>query len=172
MMKGLAIIVRECPMTVSVLPPNVSPLQGKGRAPRKKVDNISSAVSDNPIRKRMERIERSLQSRQPGEQIPEDISSALEGVECLLGLGQPQQDSRESVTGDDVGNDVQSNTITTASPGLHQYSASPGVALSPEGSQRSHGPPALFCEATHKRWAAQSAVGQSCTGVRCPFRLY
>jgi hypothetical protein len=120
----------------------------------------------------MERIERSLQSRQPGEQIPGDISSALEGVECLLGLGQPQQDSRESVTRGAAGNDELSSTITTASPGLNQYSSSPGVALSPEGSQRSHGRPALFSEATHKRWAAQSAVGQSCTGVRCPFRLY
>jgi hypothetical protein len=154
-------------MIVSVLLQNVHRLPENRTSFEKKVrvDFVSGAVSDNPIRRRMQRIERSLQSQQPGDQLPDEISSALEGVECLLGLAQPQQEIRESVTRESVLSDIQSASNTTVSPGVGQYVAVPEVIGSPEGSQKSHGRPALFSEATHKRWAAQSAVGQSCTGV-------
>lgn len=159
-------------MIVSVL------LQNVRRLPEKRTSfermfglTFSGAVTDNPIRRRMQRIERSLQSRQPGDELPDEISSALEGVECLLGLAQPQQEIRESVTRDSVLSDIQSVSHTTVSPGVSQYAAAPEVIGSPEGSQKSHGRPALFSEATHKRWAAQSAVGQSCTGVPSHYLL-
>jgi hypothetical protein len=112
----------------------------------------SGMVSEEPTRKRIQLIERRLlESQEPLLGMQDEVSVAIARVESLLGITLPQPGSKDSHM-----------SINTSDP-----STSPSPSYARGGSQHSHtsNRPALFSEANYKRWGAQSAPGQSCTGV-------
>jgi hypothetical protein len=141
---------RECRMSASHLR-----LHPKGRGIVKlNWAKESGMASEEPTRKRIQLIERRLQSQEPLLGMQDEVSAALSRVESLLGITLPQPGSKDSNT-----------SINTSDP-----STSPSPTYARGGSQHSHtsNRPTLFSEANYKRWGAQSAPGQACTGVIDP----
>jgi hypothetical protein len=110
----------------------------------------SDSSSQDSLRKRIQRIETLLHGRQPSTEPQHSISSALAGIEKLLGIPPPETEQR--------------NTILM--PLLIDTSSSPTTLPSPAGSQSSQLRQAFLAEANHKRWGAESSIGQSWSKVR------
>lgn len=114
--------------------------------------NGSDSSSQDSLRKRIQRIETLLHGRQPSAEPQHSISSALAGIEKLLGI-PPLEPS-----------DQTQNTIITPVL-INDPTLSPTTLPSPSGSQSSQLRTAFLAEANHKRWGAESAIGQSWSKV-------
>ena len=112
----------------------------------------SDSTSQDSLRKRIQRIETLLHGRQPSSEPQHSISSALAGIEKLLGIPplEPSEQTKNSI-------------ITPVL--VHDPILSPTTLSSPAGSQSSQLRTAFLAEANHKRWGAESAIGQSWSKV-------
>src|ERR1700736_1188148 len=104
--------------------------------------NFSDAASHDSLRKRIQRIETFLHGRQPLTEPQQSISSALAGIEKLLGILAPDVEQQSTLL-------MPSSADTAPSP------SSTGLT-SPIGSQapqaRSGKPLAFLAQSNHKRW--------------------
>jgi hypothetical protein len=117
----------------------------KYRPKRPQVANSSDSINtQDSLRKRIQRIETLLHGRQQPADPQHSILSALSGIEKLLGIPPPNEPKS-----------------TILMPGLIDPSTSPTTLPSPAGSSGSQARTAFLGEANHKRWGAESAIGQS-----------
>jgi hypothetical protein len=116
------------------------------------VVNGSDSSTQDSLRKRIQRIETLLHGRQPTSEPQHSISSALAGIEKLLGIPplEPSEHAKNSI-------------ITPVH--INDPTLSPTTLPSPGGSQSSQLRTAFLAEANHKRWGAESAIGQSWSKV-------
>ena len=109
----------------------------------------SEFPSQDSLRRRIQRIETLLHGRQSTNEPQQTISSALSGIEKLLGIPPPETEQRNSIL----------------MPSLMDPATSPTTLPSPAGSASSQLRPPFLAEANHKRWGAESAIGQSWSKV-------
>jgi hypothetical protein len=107
--------------------------------------NSSDSTSNDSLRRRIQRIETLLHGRQASNEPQNTISSALTGIEKLLGIPPQELEPKPSIL----------------IPLLADPASSPTTLPSPAGSQNSQVRSAFLAEANHKRWGAESAIGQS-----------
>jgi hypothetical protein len=112
-------------------------------------DLFSDSASHDSLKKRIQRIETLLHGRQSLTEPQSTISSAVGGIEKLLGIPPPETEQRPSIL----------------MPLLVDPLFSPTTLPSPAGSQTSQVRSAFLAEANHKRWGADSAIGQSWSKV-------
>lgn len=108
----------------------------------------SDIPSQDVLRRRIQRIETLLHGRQSSEP-QQSISSSLAGIEKLLGIPPPESETKHAIL----------------MPSIMDPIASPTTLPSPAGSSTSQLRPAFLTEANHKRWGAESAIGQSWSKV-------
>jgi len=111
-----------------------------------------SDTSQDSLRRRIQRIETLLYGRQATAEKPRSISLAVAGIEKILGISPPV--------------DTKSTILM---PLVRESTSSPMTLPSPAGSQSSQLRTAFLSEANHKRWGAESAIGQSWSKAY-PFR--
>ena len=112
----------------------------------------SDFPSQDSLRRRIQRIETLLHGRQTTNEPQQSISSALSGIEKLLRI-PPLEHGQER------------NAILMPSLMMDSIT-SPTTLPSPAGSSCSQIRPVFLAEANHKRWGADSAIGQSWSKVR------
>jgi len=112
----------------------------------------SDPSSQDSLRKRIQRIETLLHGKTPTTEQPQrSLSSALAGIEKFLGI--PPPDSSTS---------PKSKQPILMPSTFHESSVpSPNMLPSPATSHVSQLHQPFLGEANHKRWGAESAVGQS-----------
>ena len=111
--------------------------------------SVSDQPSQDTLRRRIQRIETLLHGRQAAHEQPQSISSALSGIEKLLGIPTPESETKNAILMPSLGDPI----------------TSPNTLPSPAGSASSQMRPAFLAEANHKRWGAESAIGQSWSKV-------
>ena len=109
----------------------------------------SDFPSQDSLRRRIQRIETLLHGRQSTDEPPQTISSALSGIEKLLGIPPPEHEHKNKIL----------------MPAIRDPETSPTTLPSPAGSSSSQLRTAFLAEANHKRWGAESAIGQSWSKV-------
>jgi hypothetical protein len=110
---------------------------------------IPSDSSQDALRRRIQRIETLLHGSQPVTEPQRTISSALTGIEKLLGIPPLENEQKHTIL----------------MPLLREPAVSPTTLPSPAGSHSSQLRTAFLAEANHKRWGADSAIGQSWSKV-------
>lgn len=101
--------------------------------------------------RRIQRIETLLHGRQSPIEQPRSISSALDAIEKILGIPPPEKEAKNAIL----------------VPLIREAETSPASLPSPAGSHSSQFRTAFLAEANHKRWGAESAIGQSWSKVGC-----
>lgn len=109
----------------------------------------SDIPSQDALRRRIQRIETLLHGKQSTSEPQRTLSSALAGIEKLLGIPPLENEQRNAIL----------------MPSLMDPVTSPTTLPSPAGSSSSQLRPAFLAEANHKRWGAESAIGQSWSKV-------
>lgn len=109
----------------------------------------SDIPSQDALRRRIQRIETLLHGKQSASEPQRTLSSALAGIEKLLGIPPLENEQRNAIL----------------MPSLMDPVTSPTTLPSPAGSSSSQLRPAFLAEANHKRWGAESAIGQSWSKV-------
>jgi len=109
----------------------------------------SDIPSQDALRRRIQRIETLLHGRQSINEPQQTISSALAGIEKILRIPPLENEERNAIL----------------MPSLMDPITSPTTLPSPAGSSSSQLRPAFLAEANHKRWGAESAIGQSWSKV-------
>jgi hypothetical protein len=77
------------------------------------------------------------------------MASAVSGIEKMLGIPTPESEIKNAILMPSLGDPI----------------TSPNTLPSPAGSASSQMRPAFLAEANHKRWGAESAIGQSWSKV-------
>jgi len=111
-----------------------------------------SEHGDRTLRK--QRLESIVQEREVLRTSPDDVSATSIGEEIIVVADSPQLQNSSSVN-------LLQIQKSQAISGLSDPSETMPSVLNPDSPQRL----ALFAEANHRRWAAESAVGPACKGV-------